>query len=72
MYGTVPADDYLAAVQEPIEYPQLKDGGQTFREDYEIYGARDGEVMVTYHGECIVCHLVLEFRDVHSIPDVDK
>lgn len=43
---------------------------ETFREDYEIYGAEDGEVKVTYSGRCSTCHLSLEFTHTHPL-DVD-
>jgi len=39
----------------------------TFREDYEIYGADDGTVIVTYGGECQTCGLDLEFRHEHPL-----
>lgn len=30
---------------------------RTFREDYEIYGANEGEIQVKYSGECSQCNL---------------
>jgi len=41
--------------------------GETFREDYEIYGAEDGTVMVSYHGQCGECKTKLEFKHEHVI-----
>jgi len=42
----------------------------TFREDYEIYGAEHGCVMVKYSGRCAECGLSLSFE--HEYPlDVD-
>lgn len=37
----------------------------TFREDYEIYGAQEGEITVSYLGQCTRCGLKLEFTEVH-------
>ena len=38
----------------------------TFREDYEIFGAEDGVVMVTYEGHSQRCGSHLDFR--HEVP----
>jgi hypothetical protein len=46
--------------------------GDTFREDYEIYGAEDGTVTVTYSGSCQSCGLSLSFRDDREIPGVTE
>lgn len=45
-------------------------GSQTFREDYKIYGAADGDVVVGYSGRCSECGLHLTFTDHHPIPEV--
>jgi len=37
----------------------------TFREDYEIYGAEKGVITVSYGGSCTVCGLRLEFQEDH-------
>ncbi len=65
-YGTVPEQDYIEAVKaisdvRPEDY-------RTFREDYEIYGAQDGEVIVDYAGSCEKCDAHLRFTDRHAIP----
>lgn len=39
-----------------------------FREDYEIYGAEEGMVIVDYSGECRFCGLKLTFRHEHPLP----
>lgn len=60
-YGNVPAAEYealRAAAQVPVD-PESFD---TFREDYEIYGAEDGTITVTYSGSCNTCGLGLHFR----------
>lgn len=66
-YGEVESATYLEMVNSPIVYPELKQGGLTFREDYEIYGAETGEVTVSYGGSCDVCELSLEFIEKHPI-----
>lgn len=40
---------------------------RTFREDYEIYGAEEGEVTVSYRGGCSTCGLRLEFEHAHTL-----
>jgi hypothetical protein len=35
----------------------------TFREDYEFYGAEEGEVTASYSGECQACGLAVNFRE---------
>lgn len=44
---------------------------ETFREDYEIYGADEGVVHVEYKGNCTKCGLKLEFAYHQEIPGVD-
>lgn len=39
---------------------------ETFREDYEIYGAEDGTIVVDYSGWCQVCHIGLDFNTHHQ------
>lgn len=55
--------DALAA-GKPLE-------GRTFREDYEIDGADDGNVVVKYSGGCGVCCLSCDFRHEHLIDGID-
>lgn len=65
-YGQVSVDEFDAA---RAELARLKSGvaDPTFREDYEIYGAEDGEVKVTYSGRCSVCGLSLKFEHAHPL-----
>jgi hypothetical protein len=42
----------------------------TFREDYEIYGADTGTVTVSYGGGCEECGLSVSFTERHPIPGV--
>lgn len=46
--------------------------GNTFREDYEIYGATEGTVHVGYSGSCDKCGLRLDFSHDHDIPGVTE
>jgi hypothetical protein len=41
---------------------------ETFREDYEFFGAEDGAVTASYAGECQVCGLKLQFVQKYEIP----
>lgn len=65
-YGVVPVGEFdrmrhdFAALSEVEDEP-------TFREDYEIWGARDGIVKVTYKGKCQQCGLSLTFQHEHPI-----
>lgn len=68
-YGTVPEQDYIEAVKairdvRPEDY-------RTFREDYEIYGVRDGAVIVDYAGGCETCGLSLRFSETKPVPGLD-
>jgi hypothetical protein len=44
----------------------------TFREDYEFYGADTGVVKVAYGGRCTKCGLILEFQEEHPIHGIDQ
>jgi alkylation response protein AidB-like acyl-CoA dehydrogenase len=67
-YGKVPVAEY-AELQSKLAEAAVKAhaGSQTFREDYEIYGAADGDVVVDYGGSCTECGLRLTFTDHHPI-----
>lgn len=45
----------------------VETGTETFREDYEIYGAEEGVVLVGYSGRCTVCGLSLSFEHSHPL-----
>ena len=68
-YGKVPEQEYAAAVAaikdvRPVDY-------ETFREDYEIYGAKDGAVTVDYSGSCGTCGLSVSFKETKPIPGIE-
>lgn len=72
-YGTIPVADYTELQNRLAEaVVKAKKGSATFREDYEIYGAEDGEVTVSYGGSCRECGLSLSFTDKHTIPGVGE
>lgn len=53
-YGNIPLaefDELRQRVETPIDEDKLR----TFREDYEIYGAEDGVIHISYGGHCSVC-----------------
>ena len=68
-YGKVPEQEYAEAVAA-IKDVRAADY-QTFREDYEIYGAEDGAVTVDYSGNCGTCGLSLDFKVRKPIPGVE-
>jgi hypothetical protein len=68
-YGKITADEFASLQARHAEaVVKAENGSSTFREDYEIYGAEDGAVTVSYSGGCRVCGLSLSFRDDHPIP----
>jgi hypothetical protein len=67
-YGKIPVAAYTDLQNQLAEAAvKAKAGSQTFREDYEIYGAATGTVTVSYGGHCKVCGLDLGFEDEHPI-----
>ena len=68
-YGKVSVDKF-DAMRESLAELRTAEPVQTFREDYEVTGAEDGVVVVSYSGHCRVCRLACTFR--HEEPlDVD-
>lgn len=65
-YGKVPVEDFDRMRQE-LDAQKREPLKETFREDYEIYGAEDGEVEVRYAGRCSECSLALEFAHSHPL-----
>lgn len=68
LYGTVPFEEFDRARGE-FETTDWT-VPETFREDYEIHGAGDGVIHVSYGGGCSECGLSLNFEHVHPL-DVD-
>jgi alkylation response protein AidB-like acyl-CoA dehydrogenase len=68
-YGKVPIAEYTELQNKLAEASvHASRGHQTFREDYEIYGAETGVITVRYGGGCRECGLNIEFEDKHPIP----
>jgi hypothetical protein len=61
-YGELPLDEFDALRAELAKGPEYK---QTFREDYEFYGAEEGTIEVSYSGHCTVCDLDCSFKESH-------
>lgn len=69
-YGRVTLEDFDKVRAEADRLAAAVDGpgiDPTFREDYEITGAEDGAVSVSYGGGCIVCGLSLSFEHTHPL-----
>lgn len=70
-YGKVTVEEWDRMRAEQREAEQ-KVPERTFREDYEFYGAEDGEVVANYSGSCTACGLTLNFVDHHAIEGIDQ
>jgi hypothetical protein len=44
---------------------RAQNASETFREDYEIYGAEDGEIKIRYSGYCTECKLQVKIDVDH-------
>jgi len=71
-YGVVPRGEYERLYNAAAAYAlrELNDdraANRTFREDYEITGAADGEVVINYSGWCTKCNLSLAVEHRHSL-----
>lgn len=72
-YGKIPAAEFADLQTRLVDAAaRAKNGAHTFREDYEITGAKDGLVKVGYSGGCSVCGLTFSFEDEHEIPGVNE
>lgn len=70
-YGKVPLDEWDRMRAEPV--PEgTSELQELFREDYEFYGAEDGEVVADYSGSCAACGLSIHFTHRHQIEGVDR
>lgn len=69
MYGSVTIEQFDAAREALTKYrAEFDRRNETFREDYEIYGAENGVIIVDYSGQCTKCGLELHFKEEHPIP----
>jgi hypothetical protein len=70
-YGVVPAEEYEGLLAASRVVPDPEDEQyQTFREDYEIWGASTGTVKVDYSGHCDKCNTGLDFEFEREIPGI--
>lgn len=66
-YGVVPLEQFDAlrttyeVANTELDYWGADTKYATFREDYEIYGAAEGTITVSYRGGCSKCDLKHEF-----------
>lgn len=72
-YGQIPLEEFDETRAElNFETEGLENMKETFREDYEFYGAEDGIVQVSYSGQCTVCSLALKFEESHPIQGIES
>ena len=65
-YGVVPVEQFEQA-RKHLAKAEAAEPPRTLREDYEIYGARDGVVIVEYGCSCTACGLSTEFTYRHGL-----
>lgn len=58
-YGKVPAEEFIAALQEAEKPLEIE---ENFREDYELGLSTDGSFYVSYTGRCILCEFTFTFK----------
>src|SRR3954454_25340623 len=70
LYGRIPVEEFDARRAELVE---PTDGDfETFREDYEFYGASVGEIFASYKGDCSKCGLHVELKATKKFwPEAD-
>lgn len=59
-YGKVSVEEF-DALRARAEKGVNEEDFRTFREDYEIYGADDGTIVVSYGGSCSKCKVGTSF-----------
>ena len=68
-YGNLPLDDWKLLDRDALEAAVEDITRKTFREDWEVFGAEDGEVVFNYGGHCEVCSLHVDIRHTVNIPN---
>ena len=61
-YGKVPVEEFERMRAESDAAAVKEEDYRTFREDYEFYGAEDGEIVASYGGGCGTCGLTVSLR----------
>lgn len=67
-YGTVSIEEFdrLRTAAEVLQL-DVEDADPSFREDFEVTGIEDEEVVVGYYGRCQVCGLEVAFDYRHPV-----
>jgi hypothetical protein len=60
LYGSIPVEEFDAKRSALPDFDP--EAYQTFREDYEFYGAEEGQVQADYKGQCDACGLSVELH----------
>lgn len=63
-YGSVSVEEF-DRLRNSLATDQAVEPANTFREDYEFYGAEDGTVHAAYSGGCSECGLGVTFAHEH-------
>ena len=72
-YGVVSVQEFDDARKKfAADMAAFENRAHTFREDYEIYGAEDGAITITYSGSCGQCGLSFNFEETRPIPGVES
>lgn len=69
-YDKVSREEWQALIYK-AEGEAENEPSETLREDYEIYGAEYGEVIVSYSGHCNQCGLSLSFKHIAKFDGID-
>ena len=70
-YGKVPVEEW-DAMRSAQSDAEAEGQEHTLREDYEFYGADEGEVVSSYSCSCTKCGLHLSFTNHHPIEGIDR
>lgn len=70
-YGKVPLNEWEEMRRRQSSLISSKPD-YTLREDYEIHGASDGDVIVRYSGSCDTCDLRINFTHEHPIEGLSQ
>lgn len=60
-YGKLPITEWDTLRAEAEKEVEIE---QTFREDYEFWGAHEGTLHISYEGRCTVCGTGTKFEEV--------
>lgn len=70
-YGKLDKNEWLSRYEQLQR--RAEPNNNTFKEDYEFYGAETGTLSIRYTGRCTECNLFLEFNhDIRFYPETDS